>query len=90
MSRLPPPPSTPTIPAPKDEDPMRLMREVRAALENTGELMTRLSTKLACIELAMLADEHKTNTLREDLEAERAERGKLSERVAALEVQAAE
>ena len=69
---------------------MRLMREVRAACENLGALVTRLATNMACLELAMLTDEHKTNTLREDLEAERAERGKLSERVKALEAQAAE
>lgn len=82
-SKFPAAPRMPTIPAPKDEDPIHLMRELRAALENAGDLMTRLATKIACLELAMLTDEHKVNTLREDHTA-------LTERVSALEDMAAE
>lgn len=62
---LPAPAPLPTIPATPDDDVRKLMRELRAALANVGELCTRLDTRLACHELAILTDEHKINTARE-------------------------
>lgn len=47
---------------PAEEDPIALMIELKAALTNTGELMVRLTTRLARVQLAMLANEHKANT----------------------------
>lgn len=62
---IPGAPRTPTIPAAKDDDPVRLMRELRGALENVCELATRLDTRLAQVMLAELASEHQINALRE-------------------------
>lgn len=89
--RFPRSPLVPTIPAPADEDHKRLMRELRAALANCGELMTRLDTTLAVHELAILTEEHKANHAHERIDEEARARLELTERVAALEeAQAAE
>lgn len=47
---------------PAEDDPIALMIELKAALTNCGELMTKLSTRLSRVQLAMLANEHKANT----------------------------
>lgn len=78
MSNLPREPKLPSIPEtppnrgreleiqdtspPAEDDPIALMIELKAALANAGELMTRLSTRLSRVQLAMLANEHKANT----------------------------
>lgn len=90
MNHLPPDPRTPTIPAPRDDDPMTLMRELRAALENAGSLMTELSTRLACIELAMLTEECQTHALSEKLQATDLRVAGINERLEVLEGMAAE
>lgn len=75
-SKFPPAPRLPSIPdlapgrghelsdtaPPAEDDPIELMIELKAALANAGELMTRLSTRLSRVQLAMLANEHKANT----------------------------
>lgn len=83
--RLPRDPLKPTIPAPADEDPMGLMRELRAALENAGELMTRLSTKLACMQMAMLTEEAQTIRVNERVDEVARDVRKIIERLDSLE-----
>ena len=60
---IPPAPRLPadTLRAPDVEDPTELMRELRAALANVGDLIQRLDTRLACTQLATLTLEHKVN-----------------------------
>lgn len=45
-----------------EEDPIALMHELQAALANSGDLMVRLSTSLAQVQLALLANEHVAHT----------------------------
>lgn len=75
-AKFPPDPRLPSIPKlspgrshelsdtapPAEDDPIQLMIELKAALANAGERMTRLTTRLARVQLAMLANEHKANT----------------------------
>lgn len=100
--RLPSAPRIPKIPpargrahelsdtAPPTEDPLEIMRELRAALANFGELCVRLDTSLAVHELAILTAEHKVNTAHEIADETRGRVAELEERVTTLEVEAAE
>lgn len=56
-----------TLPAPPD-DVLALMHELRAALENVGELCAKLNSKLTITQLAVLTQEHKTNVHRDRLD----------------------
>ena len=69
LDRLPGPPTLPTIGPVADDDPMRLMRELRAALVNVGDLVTRLDTKLATVILAELASEREIRALQDRVAA---------------------
>ncbi len=48
---------------PAEQDPIEMMAELKAALVNCGDLMMRLTTRLSRLQLAMLAAEHKANTV---------------------------
>jgi hypothetical protein len=104
-SKFPPAPRLPSIPKarnrahelsetapPEDDDPIRLMRDVRGACANLGEKISRLETFLMRQELAILTEEHKTNHAHDRLDQQAAELdaraaafARLVERVAALE-----
>lgn len=51
-----------TEPAPAEEDPIDLMRELRAMLLGVSERMLKLETCLMRQEMAILTAEHKENT----------------------------
>lgn len=57
-----------TMPAPAEPTALELMGELRAALENVGELCAKLSAKLTITQLAVLTQEHKTNVHRDAID----------------------
>jgi hypothetical protein len=76
MTDVPRPPHMPTDTGPETirADPNDLKRdlaELRAALENTSALLTRVATHMARLELAELTAEHRLNTQREAKIADR-------------------
>lgn len=78
---IPPPPRVPsTLPSPAD-DVLAVMRELRKALANVGELCVRLDTTLAVHELAILTAEHKVNTAHEAVDGMRARISRIESRL---------
>ncbi len=53
---------------PVEEDALSLMRDLRGALANVGELITKLDLRLCQTMLATATVEHKVNQLREEFD----------------------
>jgi hypothetical protein len=70
---------------PEEDNPIALMRDLRGALTNVGEKITKLETYLLRQEMAILTEEHKTNHAHDRIDAHAREFALLVERVIALE-----